>query len=154
MKYDFTTLQKRIGIGSHKWDAMKRLNPQVSDDAVPFTTADMEFLNAPEIREAIASYASNNILGYTAATDEYYNSLKKWMKKHHDLECFQSDHPFLKVSVLHVLAFCSHYIRCRFSVLSASGLLSAYRSEYLPVILYINWWKGADFPSFHLLNIE
>ena len=86
MKYDFTTLQKRIGIGSHKWDAMKRLNPEVSDDAVPFTTADMEFINAPEIRKAVADYAMNNILGYTAATDEYYDSLKKWMKKHHDLE--------------------------------------------------------------------
>ena len=86
MKYDFTTLQKRIGIGSHKWDAMKRLNPNVSDDAVPFTTADMEFVNAPEIRKAVADYAMNNILGYTAATDAYYDSLKKWMKKHHDLE--------------------------------------------------------------------
>ena len=53
MKYDFTTLQKRIGIGSHKWDAMKRLNPNVSDDAVHFTTADMEFVNAPEIRKAV-----------------------------------------------------------------------------------------------------
>ena len=86
MKYDFTTLQKRIGIGSHKWDAMKRLNPEVSDDAVPFTTADMEFVNAPEIREAVANYALNNIVGYTAATDAYYESLKKWMKKQHDLE--------------------------------------------------------------------
>ena len=83
MKYDFTTLQKRIGIGSHKWDAMKRLNPNVSDDAVPFTTADMEFVNAPEIRKAVADYAMNNIVGYTAATDHYYDSLKKWMKKLH-----------------------------------------------------------------------
>lgn len=86
MKYDFTTLLDRSNTGSAKWDGMKARKPDVSGDAVPFTTADMEFINAPEIREAIKEYVDNNILGYTSPTKKYYESVCGWMKRIHGVE--------------------------------------------------------------------
>ena len=49
MKYDFETLVKRKGVGSGKWEGMYRANPEVGEDVVPFSVADMELKNAPEI---------------------------------------------------------------------------------------------------------
>ena len=34
MKYDFETLVKRNGVGAYKWEAMKRLVPDLPDDIV------------------------------------------------------------------------------------------------------------------------
>lgn len=83
MKYDFETVVKRKGVGSGKWDQMKSLNPEVGDNVVPLSVADMEFKNAPEIIEGLKSYLDETILGYTGATDGYYNSVIKWMEERH-----------------------------------------------------------------------
>ena len=50
MKYDFTTLIDRTGTGSGKWDGMRRRNPDVPAGIVPFSVADMELKNPPEIK--------------------------------------------------------------------------------------------------------
>lgn len=86
MKYDFTTLVDRTGVGSFKWDGMRQAKPDVSGDAVPFTTADMEFKNAPEITEAIKDYVDHNILGYTGPTQAYFESVCGWMRRIHGYE--------------------------------------------------------------------
>ena len=49
MKYDFETLIPRYGVGSGKWDEMREEIPDIPDDIVPLSVADMEFKNAPEI---------------------------------------------------------------------------------------------------------
>lgn len=83
MKYDFETLVSRIGVGSSKWDGMYNINPNVPKNIVPFSVADMEFKNAPQIAEGIYKYLKENIMGYTNATDSYYNAVINWMKRRH-----------------------------------------------------------------------
>lgn len=86
MKYDFTTVIDRTGTGSKKWNAMYMEKPDVAEGTVPMSTADMEFANAPEIREGLSKYASKAVYGYTEATQEYTEAVVNWMKKRHDFE--------------------------------------------------------------------
>lgn len=83
MKYDFETLVKRNGIGSGKWDSMYEAVPELPDDIVPFSVADMELKNAPEIVDGLKEYLDHTILGYTGATDSYYEAVMNWMERKH-----------------------------------------------------------------------
>lgn len=84
MKYDFETLVSRKNVGSSKWNLMSKTNEKVTDDIVPFSVADMEFKNPPEIIDGLKKYLDSSILGYTQATDEYYKSVCNWMEKRHN----------------------------------------------------------------------
>lgn len=83
MKYDFETIVSRSGSCSSKWDQMKGWNPNVGSDIVPFSVADMELRNAPEIIEGIKEYVDKTILGYTNAGEAYYNAVSGWMGRRH-----------------------------------------------------------------------
>lgn len=83
MKYDFETLIPRYGVGSGKWDEMREEVPDLPDDIVPLSVADMEFKNAPEIVEGLKEYLDTSILGYTHATDAYYQAVTGWMERRH-----------------------------------------------------------------------
>lgn len=83
MQYDFETLIQRKNVGSFKWDDMKRKNPGVCEDIVPFSVADMELKNAPELIEGLKKYLDHTVLGYTGATDAYYESVIGWMERRH-----------------------------------------------------------------------
>ena len=83
MKYDFETVIKRANTGSAKYEQMMGWNPNVSDDVVPFSVADMELKNPPEIIEGIKKYLDSTILGYTMPTKAYIDSVCGWMKRRH-----------------------------------------------------------------------
>ncbi|WP_124065315.1 MalY/PatB family protein [Clostridium sp. E02] len=83
MHYDFETLVRRENVGSFKWDDMKLKNPNIKDGIVPFSVADMELKNAPEIINGLKDYLDQSILGYTGATAGYYDSVIGWMEKRH-----------------------------------------------------------------------
>lgn len=83
MKYDFETLVRRKDAGSSKWNMMYDKNPNIGDEVVPFSVADMEFKNAPEIIEGLKEYLDTHIMGYTEATESYYESVIEWMKERH-----------------------------------------------------------------------
>lgn len=83
MKYDFETLIPRYGVGSGKWDEMREEIPDIPDDIVPLSVADMEFKNAPEIIEGLKDYLDTRILGYTHATEAYYDAVIGWMERRH-----------------------------------------------------------------------
>lgn len=82
--YDFETLVPRSKMGSAKWEEMKKINPAVPEDIVPFSVADMEFKNPPEVMEGLKEYLDEVILGYTVPTDSYYNAVIGWMKGRHN----------------------------------------------------------------------
>ncbi len=84
MKYDFETLVSRMNVGSSKWNLIQKLKGDVSDDIVPFSVADMEFKNPPQIIEGLKKYMDSSIFGYTEATEEYYEAVCKWMERRHD----------------------------------------------------------------------
>ena len=83
MKYDFETVIKRYNTGSFKWDEMAGHGVNESQDIIPFSVADMEFLTAPEIVEAIKFEAENFVLGYSAPTKNYLETVCKWFKNRH-----------------------------------------------------------------------
>lgn len=83
MKYDFETVINRNSTGSVKWNLMLENNPQISDTIIPFSVADMELKNPPEIVEGLKQFLDESILGYTATTDSYYQSVLGWMERRH-----------------------------------------------------------------------
>ena len=84
MKYDFSTTINRTGVGSYKWDQMKKWNPNVSPDIIPFSVADMELPNPIEIIAGLKDYLSNVVLGYTGPTQAYYEAVIGWMQRRHN----------------------------------------------------------------------
>ncbi len=83
MKYDFETVVDRRGTGSSKWNSMYEHIPNAGKEIVPLSVADMEFVNAPEIREGLKEYIDNTVLGYTEPTDSYFESVISWMERRH-----------------------------------------------------------------------
>jgi len=86
LKYDFKTLINRHHVGSSKYELMMAQNPDLEDNIVPYSVADMEFKTPPEIVEALKRYLDEQILGYTRATPEYLEAVRNWMKTRHDWE--------------------------------------------------------------------
>lgn len=84
MKYDFQTVINRTNTGSAKWEQMKKLNSNLSENIVPFSVADMELKNAPEIVEGLKKCIDTTILGYTMPTESYLDAVCGWMKKRHN----------------------------------------------------------------------
>lgn len=82
--YDFETVVNRVNTGSAKWEQMKGWNPNVSEGIIPFSIADMELKNPPEIIEGLKKYIASNVLGYTQPTESYINAVCSWMGKRHD----------------------------------------------------------------------
>lgn len=86
MNYDFETIVDRSNTGSEKWEQMYRWNPDVSEGIVPFSVADMEFKNPPQITEGLKKYIDSAILGYSDSTDSYFQAVCSWMERRHQWE--------------------------------------------------------------------
>lgn len=83
MNYDFETSIDKRNSGSVKWRDMLKKQPDVPEGVVPLSVADMEFQTAPEITAGLKEYLSTQALGYTEATDAYYDAVTGWMKERH-----------------------------------------------------------------------
>ena len=77
MKYDFDQIIPRRGTGSLKWDACD------TPDMLPFWVADMDFLTAEPIREALVRRAEHGIYGYARIEDSYYEAVTEWFSRRH-----------------------------------------------------------------------
>lgn len=86
MKYDFETVLDRYDNGSVKWNLMKKMKPQVERGIVPFSIADMEFKNPPEIIEALKEYLDTAVLGYQTAEPSWYEAVTSWTKRRYGWE--------------------------------------------------------------------
>lgn len=84
MKYDFETSMDRRTSGSVKWHEMMRKRADIPNGIVPLSVADMEFKTAPEIIEGLQQYLAEAALGYTEATESYYEAVKGWMQLQHN----------------------------------------------------------------------
>lgn len=81
--YDFETARRREGIGAEKWNMMAELTGPVPRDMVPFSIADMEFLAAPEIMEALRQAVEFGEYGYTVADERYQAAVCGWFARRH-----------------------------------------------------------------------
>lgn len=84
MKYNFETVHKRYNTGSKKWMELAENGVKADEDIIPFSVADMEFVTAPEIVEALKYELDNSIMGYANPTKEYLETVCNWMKKRHN----------------------------------------------------------------------
>ncbi len=83
---DFVSTQNRAKICSSKWMRMLLEKPNVNENIIPLSLADMEFQCGDFVKEAISSYAMNNVLGYTRPFPEYLNSVAKFFKDYHSAD--------------------------------------------------------------------
>lgn len=86
MKYDFETVRKRYGMGSGKWDELQAVKPDAGEDTIPFSVADMEFVQAPEIVDGLKAFLDKSVLGYANATPAFKESVCRWMRDRHGWE--------------------------------------------------------------------
>ena len=86
MGYDFTTIIDRSACGSSKWAGMRKIDPHTGPDVLPMSTADMEFLTAPEIREGLKTYIDTVIQDYTDPTQAYFDAVLDWQRRRHGYE--------------------------------------------------------------------
>lgn len=84
MQYDFETVHKRYHTGAFKWDEMIRYGVKESEDIIPFSVADMEFVTAPEIIDALKYELDNSVIGYANPTNEYLETVCNWQKIRHN----------------------------------------------------------------------
>ena len=82
-KYDFETILSRKGQGSYKWEQMYEVLPELEDDIVPFSVADMELKIAPEITKGLKKYIDQAVLGYSGTYPKYYEAVIGWMERRH-----------------------------------------------------------------------
>ena len=75
MKYDFDTPINRRNTNSLKWE--------VGENELPMWVADMDFLAAPEVREAIQNRAAHGVFGYTIVPEEWYDAYTGWWRRRH-----------------------------------------------------------------------
>lgn len=80
-RYDFDTLTDRSHSGSAKW--ARRTDAEKAAGIVPMSIADMEFVCAPEIVEAVQQAAAHGLYGYTDADAPYYDAVVRWMQRRH-----------------------------------------------------------------------
>ena len=108
MGYDFTTLVSRRNTGSTKWNAMYTDNPNVPEDVVPLSVADMELKNPPQIGRGLAEYLQSAILGYTDPTDRFYDAVRRWQKRRNGWEIQREwivDYPGVVPAFFHLTKF-------------------------------------------------
>lgn len=71
-----------LGRNSFKWDFRNVFFGQ--KDVFPLHVADMDFLSAPPILEAIKKRVDKDILGYSVHSSEHFTYLAKWLQKQHN----------------------------------------------------------------------
>ncbi len=82
-QYDFETVIRRFGTGSGKWDEMAKYGV-TGEDIIPFSVADMEFKNPPEVVDGLKRFIDNSVLGYAMPTEAYKSSVANWMRRRHE----------------------------------------------------------------------
>lgn len=75
MKYNFDSINNRVGTNSVKWD--------IHPDVIPLWVADMDFQVLPELKEALSKRVDEGIFGYTLVPESYYQAIINWFDRRH-----------------------------------------------------------------------
>lgn len=93
MKYNFDELIDRSNTNSSKLESLKDLFGR--EDLIPLWVADMDFKSPPAIVDALMKRVEHGVFGYTAASDEYFNSIVNWLKRKHNWSVTKDDITFV-----------------------------------------------------------
>jgi cystathionine beta-lyase len=88
MKYDFDIMRPRRNTDSSKW---RKFSPEV----LPLWVADMDFVSAEPILQALHERVAHGIFGYTAPTEEFCQAISLRLKKLYGWEVRQEELFFL-----------------------------------------------------------
>lgn len=91
MTYDFDTLISRQGSGDLMHEAL--LPRWGRNDLLPMWVADMNFAVCPAILDALKARLEHPILGYTVEPEDFFPSIRDWVREHHGWEI---QRPWLK----------------------------------------------------------
>jgi cystathionine beta-lyase len=96
MNYNFDVEVNRRDTNSVKWEFMKggEDRPQLQhthrffgkNRTLPMWVADMDFISPRSVVDALTARAQHGIYGYTAPTQDFYQSVVRWMQRRHDWE--------------------------------------------------------------------
>ncbi|MDD2190329.1 MAG: pyridoxal phosphate-dependent aminotransferase [Eubacteriales bacterium] len=81
MKYDFDEIIDRRGTDSIKWDKKLLKNRFSDEECIPMWVADMDFIAAKPIRDAIVERAQHGIFGYGHKSDKFLEAAVNWQKR-------------------------------------------------------------------------
>jgi cystathionine beta-lyase len=76
MKYDFDKIVDRTGNHAAKYD--ERMRVFGTDDVIPLWIADMDFMTAQPIIDALKARAGEGIWGYTSRPASYFEAIRDW----------------------------------------------------------------------------
>ena len=82
-EYDFETLVDRTDTGSVKWELMRERGGDVPAGIAPLSTADLDFLPAPEITRGLREHLESAVLGYTGPTPGFFSAIQMWQAVRH-----------------------------------------------------------------------
>lgn len=85
--YNFDEIIDRNGTNCLKVDALQERYG--SSNLIPLWVADMDFKAPPAVIDAIIKRAQHGIFGYTRPSQEYHDSIRNWLDKHHDWQIKQ-----------------------------------------------------------------
>jgi len=84
MKYNFDEIIDRTGYHSAKWDSLKEIFGELSEDIISMWVADMEFKSPKPVIDALRKAIEHGIFGYTSRPESYHQAIIDWMEKKHD----------------------------------------------------------------------
>ena len=87
-QYDFDQVIERRGTDSNKWQ-------RYGDDVLPLWVADMDFISAEPIIQALHQRIDHGIFGYTRPTRELRTTILERVKRLYDWEIREEDIIFL-----------------------------------------------------------
>lgn len=91
--YDFDRVIDRHGTGCVK---IERLDPIFGrHDLVPLWIADLDFAVCPEITEALCKRLQHPVLGYSEASEGYWNSIIDWNLRRHNFRISRDELCFI-----------------------------------------------------------
>lgn len=105
-QYNFDCIIDRHGTSAVKIDRLDAVFGR--HDLTPLWIADLDFAVCPEITQALMKRLSHPVLGYSEASDGYWNSIIDWNKRRHGFDIARPELAFIP-GVVKGIALCVNY---------------------------------------------
>lgn len=105
-KYNFDCVIDRHGTDAVKIDRLDAVFGR--HDLTPLWIADLDFAVCPEITSALQRRLNHPVLGYSEASDGYWNSIIDWNRRRHGFELKREELAFIP-GVVKGIALCVNY---------------------------------------------
>lgn len=92
-KYNFDTIIDRRGTGAAKIERLDAVFGR--HDLTPLWIADLDFAVCPEITKALNSRLAHPVLGYSDATESYWQSIIDWNLRRHEFRIAREELAFI-----------------------------------------------------------